>query len=358
MKTEISQFTPWIRPIYALNTTKTIMSSFIGPGKEVEKFELNILKTIEHSNEYCIATTSGTVALIMVIKALELKPGSTILFPAYTFLAGANAAKFLGYNIKLIDIDEDNLCMDPKLVEKELKEIKNMSAIIYVNHNAYDGGTELGDINDLCIDYNIKLIQDAAQCIDVPIHLYGEMATYSFSVPKIVTTAQGGAVVTKDENIYNKLKQIRDHGDDNWKKTKLHTNLGVNFKFNDILASFGNSQFNHFNEIIKNKDNIFEWYRNHIKIKDFFQERTWMVIYENSPIIINKVKEQLKLNNIGSEQYYKPIHWNPPYKTEDSFPIAEKMYERLLYLPSSLTLNKSDVDRICSIIKKVEIENG
>src|SRR3990167_8295647 len=323
MKTEISQFTPWIRPIYALNTTKTIMSSFIGPGKEVEKFELNILKTIEHSNEYCIATTSGTVALIMVIKALELKPGSTILFPAYTFLAGANAAKFLGYNIKLIDIDEDNLCMDPKLVEKELKEIKNMSAIIYVNHNAYDGGTELGDINDLCIDYNIKLIQDAAQCIDVPIHLYGEMATYSFSVPKIVTTAQGGAVVTKDENIYNKLKQIRDHGDDNWKKTKLHTNLGVNFKFNDILASFGNSQFNHFNEII-----------------------------------INKVKEQLKLNNIGSEQYYKPIHWNPPYKTEDSFPIAEKMYERLLYLPSSLTLNKSDVDRICSIIKKVEIENG
>ena len=239
----IKQFEPKIKLKYIYSVVKQLLSGFIGNGNAIINFESKLktlFSNIIFTDVEVISTTSGTVALMMAIKALNLQKDSTILFPAYTFLAGANAARFLGYKVELIDINENTLTMN----YKKIKLHKNISAIIYVHHNGYNVKDEenCSKIAKICNENKIKLIQDAAQCIGCMPPFFGDLMTLSFSVPKLITTGQGGAVVIHEKdsiikadnllnpNLYFRLLQIRDHGY-NWKKDKIHNYLGVNFKF-------------------------------------------------------------------------------------------------------------------------------
>lgn len=343
----IPQFEPDIRLKDIWAVVKQMRSGWIGPTRTTMDFE-NTLSKLTDSE--AVVTTSGTTALIMAIKSLNLQKGSTILFPAYTFLAGANAARFLGYKIKLVDVSYDTLCMNPNRVEYALKRFKSISCVMFVNHNAYVG-EDIEKVQQLCKQYNVKMIEDSSQALGIEgAGTTGDLGVFSFSVPKIITTGQGGAVFTKNENLITKLRQIRDHGD-NWKSTKHHEYLGVNFKFNDILAAYGLSQLKNLDKLLEKRKQIFDWYRNHIELIDYGYDSTWMAIYrsENSRELIDKLKE----NDIQAVQHYKPVHWNTPYKTKERFKTAEKLAFSLVYLPSSLTLKKNQVNRICSLMAKI-----
>lgn len=345
----IPQFEPQIRLKDIWAVVKQMRSGWVGPTLTTRLFENELSKLTDAET---VVTTSGTTALIMAIKSLELPQGSTILFPAYTFLAGANAARFLGYKVKLIDVNYDTLCMNPSRVEYDLKNLKSISCVLFVNHNSYVG-EDVEKIKQLCEIYNVKMIEDTAQALGVTKELIGDLGVFSFSVPKILTTGQGGAVYTQNEKLGTKLFQIRDHGD-NWRSTKHHENLGVNFKFNDILSAYGLSQLKDLDKLLKKRKQIFDWYRNHIELIDYGYDSTWMVVYrsENSWSLL----DELKKNDIQAVQHYKPIHWNTPYKVKKKgqFKTSEKLFYELAYLPSSLTLTKRQVNKICKIIKEVD----
>lgn len=358
----IPQFEPQIRLKDIWAVVKQMRSGWVGPSRTTRDFEI-VLSRLTDSE--VISTTSGTTALIMAIESLELPKGSTILFPAYTFLAGANAARFLGYKIKLIDVDYSTLCMNPSRVESALKNSASIqiSCVMFVNHNAYVG-EDIEKIKQLCDIYNVKMIEDTSQALGVRTPLYnsdgirtddalvGDVGVLSFSVPKIITTGQGGAVYTQNEKLATKLLQIRDHGD-NWRTTKVHDQLGVNFKFNDILAAYGLSQLKDLDKLLEKRKQIFDWYRKHIDLIDYGYDSTWMAIYrsQKSRELILKLKE----NDIQAVQHYKPIHWNAPYKTKKGmFRTAEKLFYELVYLPSSLTLKKGQVNKIAKIVKEME----
>ena len=126
----IPQFEPYVSEKYIDSVSEQMRTGWVGPGKKVEEFERKISEFYNSSEKpFVSATTSGTAALILAIESLEIPKGSTILFPAYTFLAGANAARFLGYNIELVDIKENTLCMDPD----KIKFNNNVKAVIFVN---------------------------------------------------------------------------------------------------------------------------------------------------------------------------------------------------------------------------------
>lgn len=359
----IPQFEPQIRLKDIWAVVKQMRSGWVGPARKTMDFENELFYLTDSET---IVTTSGTVALIMAIKSLELPKSSTILFPAYTFIAGANAARFLGYKIKLVDVSYDTLCMNPNRVEYELKRLKSISCVMFVNHNAYVG-EDVEKIQQMCKQYRVKMIEDTSQALGMrksnslnksllevdPFRgTWGDVGVYSFSVPKIITTAQGGAVYTQNEKLMTKLRQIRDHGD-NWKTTKNHEYLGVNFKLNDILASYGLSQLKDLDKLLEKRKKIFDWYRNHIELIDFGYDSTWMAVYrsQKSRDLIRKLKE----NDIQAVQHYKPIHWNTPYKTKKGmFKTAEKLFYELVYLPSSLTLTKRQVNKIGKIVKEME----
>ena len=112
----VPQFEPLIAQSYADDVHEQIMSGWIGPSKATQAFEEKLCEIT--GAKYCLSTTSGTTALLMALSALDLHPNSTILFPAYTFLAGANAARFLGHKVKLIDVNPETLCMDPNSLQE------------------------------------------------------------------------------------------------------------------------------------------------------------------------------------------------------------------------------------------------
>jgi len=348
---EIKQFKQIIKIKYAWNVFKTIMKGNLGPGPECLLLEEKIKKLIDL--KYCFITTSGTTGLIMAIESLNLPKGSTILFPAYTFLSAANAARFLGYKIKLVDINPYTLCMNPDLI----KITGNVSCIIFVSHNGYNG-SDLNKVRQICNIHNIPMIEDCCQSIAIKnAGKTGDIGIFSFSYPKLITGGQGGAVVTDDDKIAKRLEQIRDHGG-NWRKDRLHQYIGVNFRYTDIQASYILSQLKDIKLLLNKRWKLFYYYYiNDIKPYRFVpyvseKESGWMVIYRSKKA--DQIIEALKKENIQAVKYYKPISYNPPYKTKIKYPVAEQIYKEIIYLPSSLNLKRRKIKRICRIIKRVE----
>ncbi len=352
-KKEIKQFAPLNRRRDARAVYKTIKRGQLGPGQECLLLEEGVRKLT--GAKYCFTTTSGTTALIMAIESLNLPKGSTILFPAYTFLAGANAARFMGYKVKLIDINPHTLCMDPY----KLKFNKNISCVIFVNHNGYCR-EDIHRVKQFCNAHDIPMIEDSCQSMGIAnAGRTGNIGIFSFSVPKLITGGQGGAVITNDDQIAKRLAEIRDHGD-NWRKDHIHKQVGVNFRYNDIQASYVLSQLKDIKLLLKKRWEICDEYCKYINIKGFIpaislnEETPWMIIYRTQKA--DQIIEELKKNKIQAVKYYKNIDNNPPYKTKVKFPEAKKAAQELIYLPSSLSLKKRDIKRICNIILRVENE--
>lgn len=345
----IPQFEPYIKYSYIWEVVKQLYSGWIGHGPAVQEFEKEI-KNITGA-DHVLSTTSGTTALIMAINSLGLKKGSTILFPSYTFLAGANASRFMGYRVKLVDIKADTLCMDPDKIEVT----PEVSAIMFVNHNGYVG-PDVGRVRDVCDQNNIPMIEDSSQALGMQkAGQTGDVGVFSFSVPKIISTGQGGAVITNNKAIAAECRKIRDQGG-NWRKTKIHEFVGINLKFNDIQASYGIPQLKNIGGILKKRKRLFDYYRKHLEIIDYGYESSWMILYRTKKA--DEIIEALAAKNIQAVKYYKPVNNNPPYKTNKKYPVAQEAYEQVLYLPSSLTLGQKHVNLICKVIKKKESNNG
>jgi perosamine synthetase len=348
----IKQFEPISRRKDARAVYKTIRRGNLGPGEVCLELEEQIKQLT--GAKYCLTTTSGTTALIMAIEALDLPKGSTILFPAYTFLAGANAARFMGYKVKLVDINQHTLCIDRWQLKKKIN--KDVSCVIFVNHNA-NNSSYINTIRSLCDENNIPLIEDSCQSIGVKkAGRTGNIGMFSFSVPKLITGGQGGAIITDDDKLAKRLAEIRDHGD-NWRKNRIHKNIGVNFRYNDIQASYVLSQLNDIQELLTKRWMLCNEYSKYINIESFdcitfSNETPWMVIYKSKNA--DKIIEALAEKKIQAVKYYRSINENKPYKTKSTFPNAEEAANQLIYLPSSLNLNKRQIKRICNIILKVE----
>jgi perosamine synthetase len=354
----IPQFVPQIRPKDIEAVEKQMRSGWVGCGEKTLEFEEKIAKISR--TKHCVSTTSGTTAIMLAIKSLNLPRESTILFPSYTFLAGANACKFLGYNIQLVDISMETLCMNPYAMDRKFLSNKNISCVLFVNHNAFCGGREIMmgredvfEVKRKCNINNIPIVEDSSQALGISgAGRTGDLGIFSFSVPKLVTTGQGGAVVTNDDELAGRCKELRDHGDNNWRKTRIHTEIGGNFKFNDILAAYGLSQLEDLDELLAQRKFIFDKYRNHLELMDYGYDSTWMVLYKTK--FAEKIINALKQEKIQAVQYYRPVNHNPTFSDNNTYLCAEEIYETVLYLPSSLSLTIEQIDRICKIVIDVE----
>lgn len=353
IKKFIPQYEPHIRQSYIDEVTEQIKSGWIGTSNKTEEFE-ELIKNIA-GRKYAVSTTSGTMALFLGLTALNIPKDKKIIFPSYTFLAGANVLASLGYEILFIDINPESLCLDGRLVRQYLEHnpIDEIGAIIFVEHNANINSIDSWEIERLCKMYDIPLIIDSAQSLGMPYYFHSSSIfnIFSFSVPKLVTTGQGGIVLTDDEEFFFKLKQIRDHGD-NWRSDKIHKHIGLNLKFNDIAAALGVAQLKRLDQIVKKRNEIFDEYKKHINLIDFNFSSTWMVIYKTD--YADQIIEELKKNEIQAVKYYRPIPNNPSFNCKTIFPNAEYVYNNYLYLPSSLNLKNDDINRICNIIKEIE----
>lgn len=215
--------------------------------------------------KYCTMTTSGTSALLCSLIAFSLKPGDEVIVPNYTMIATINVVKSLGAIPVIVDVNENTFTLDLKTVKKNINE--NTKGIIHVSLN--NRVADLEDIVDFCKNNNLFLLEDTAQSLGVFYknkHLgrYGNIGCFSLSTPKIISTGQGGFIITDDEKLFRKIISIKNFGrteagDD------VYNNFGLNFKFTDIQAVIGLEQMDKLTHRISRMREIFDIYYNELK---------------------------------------------------------------------------------------------
>lgn len=312
-------------------------------------------------SRYCVVTTSGTVSLIMALLALGLSRDDEVLIPDLTMIATANAASLLGIKPILVDVTPQTLCLDLQSAQKRLTA--KTKAMIYVPLNGRSG--DMNKVVKFCQKHGLYLIEDAAQAFSScwqgkQLGTFGSVGTFSFSVPKIITTGQGGALITNQIKLYQKIRRLKDFGRDRG-GIDIHKNWGWNFKFTDIQAVIGIEQLKKINQRIKRKKEIYRLYQQALSdIKeiefistDLSQTTPWMVdIYISNP---RELLKYLQQQGVGTRRIYPCVSSQKIYRQEfikDKFPVSKKYASRGLWLPSSITLTDRQIKLVSKFIHR------
>ena len=309
----------------------------------------------------CMMTVNGTVSLTIALLALGLKNGDEVLVPNLTMIASPNAAALVGIVPVLVDIEEDTLCMDLHQAQEALTP--KTKALMYVPFNGRSGDME--KVVQFCKKHRLSLIEDAAQALGSYYkgkHLgtFGAFGSFSFSVPKVITTGQGGALVSDDALSLQKARKLKDFGRSRG-GIDIHDEWGWNFKFTDIQAVIGIEQIKKLPWRLKRKKEIFKRYKDGLAdLKDIQfiptdLENTspWFVdIFVREPDTLLKF---LKKESVESRRIYPAVHLQNIYRksyAKKAFPISEHYASLGLWLPSSSKLKDEEIDYVISVIRE------
>lgn len=307
--------------------------------------------------KYVTLTTSGTVALYLSLLSSGLKKGDQVLVPNLTMIATINAIKWAGFEPVVADIDPLSLCVNIDDIDSSIK------AILYVSFNGRSG--DLKKISDFCKREGIVLIEDAAQAFGSKkdnqfLGTFGDAGVFSFTPHKIITTGQGGALVTNNFNIYKKAEQLKDFyrrgpGID------IHEGIGFNFKFTDLQAVIGIEQIKTIDERMRRKKEIYKIYTEELESVEFVptdleQTVPWFIdILLSSRKIRDELILKLKEKGIGTRPFYPTLCEQKPYLDykKRNLSVSEDISNRGLWLPSSLKLSNMEIKNICHLINKL-----
>lgn len=307
--------------------------------------------------KYCSIVANGTVSLFIALKAIGIENNDEVIVPDYTMIATPNAVILAGAKPVFVDVD-NSLCLDLEKVEKAITT--KTKAIMHVSINGRAGRLE--ELKALCEKKNIVLIEDAAQSLGSfykgkHLGTYGAIGSFSFSAPKIITMGQGGALITNDEKLYKKICKIKDFGRISG-GVDIHDEFGWNFKFTDLQAVFGIEQMKKLPFRVQRKKEIGKLYRKLLEgieqIKtietNFDEVAPWFIeILVEDP---EKLRDYLKLQNIGTRIFYPAIHTQSIYADGGrDFTKADYFGKHGLWLPSASKLTDLEIEYICKLIK-------
>lgn len=345
---------PWISAECAQAVGKQVASGFLGPGEATATFARRLAAVT--GSECCTPTTSGTIALTVAAKALDLKPGDEIMVPAYGVISTINAFASFGYTPRLVDIDPGTACIDPAALAARLTA--NTKAVCFVNFAGHTGAP-LVEVAAFCKAKGLPLIEDAACALGhrhegKSAGSFGTVGCLSFSVPKIVTTGQGGAVVTDDKAATDRALAFIDHGDLEWRRTNLNRGIGTNLRFNDVLASLGLAQLDTLAERLARKR------RSYLAMQEELDGYLYAVPGDESPLHYIVFSDdppalvaKLRAQDIGAAVQYRFLAEHPPYaKFDDGDFLGARSWARsAVYLPFGLAMSEDDARRIGRAVK-------
>jgi perosamine synthetase len=345
---------PWIGPACAAAVGAQVASGFLGPGSATGKFASRLAELT--GTQHCAPTTSGTIALMVAAKALDLNPGDEIIVPAYGVISTINAFASFGYVPRLADIDPVTACIDPAALAARLTA--RTKAVCFVNFSGHTGAP-LVEVAAICQAKGLPLIEDAACAFGhhhagKPAGSFGTVGCFSFSVPKIVTTGQGGAAVTGDKAVADRARAFIDHGDLEWRSTNLNRGIGTNLRFNDVLASLGLAQLDTLAERLARKR------RSYLALREELDGYLYPVPGNEAPlhyIVFTgdpaALAAKLRAEDIGATIQYRFLAEHPPYAKlgDGDFPGARAWSRTAVYLPFGLAMSEDEARRIGRAVK-------
>lgn len=325
-------------------------------GPLVQQFEKELSKKIEIKN--LVSVTSGTIALQMAIKALELK-GEIITTP-FTWIATVSAIMWEGCTPVFADINPNTLNIDTKEIEDKITDKTVAIMPVHVFGNPCD----VDEIQRIADKYNLKIIYDAAHAVgssykNKSLLEYGNISATSFHATKLFNTAEGGGVITNNNLLHDKLKRIRFFGHD---QNKDIVDNGFNGKMTEVHAALGLANLKYYDDVLRDRKNKYEYYKNSLeqidKIKFQIVEHgesnnSYFPVIFNSKETLLKIEKSLNRNNIFPRRYFYPsVNLYNKILSGSHMPISEDISERILCLPLYSKLSFEEID---SVIQKIKV---
>ncbi len=323
-------------------------SGYWNDGPVTRRFEEEIAAI--SGRLYGVAVCNGTSAISLSLMACDVS--GDVIVPALTFIATANAARLAGCNVILADVEADNFCLSARTVDA-VRTAKT-SAVIAVEVNGRH--PDWMELRGYCEDEGIILISDSCEALGMGGRNESVASAFSFSPQKLITTGQGGMVVTSDVRIYKKLQALKRqgmHGGGTGGADK-HPTLGFNFKFTDIQAAIGLEQLKDLQcriSLCKQRD---QHYRNALSGVDGIEfprevgARLWTDILVDNQLGIHT---ELDRNNIGNRCFWYPLNKQRPYRFNKKFPVAQDISSRGIWLPSAWSITHDEIGQVADCIK-------
>ena len=353
-------------------------TNWVAPlGPNVNNFEKEVAEYV--GVKHAAALVSGTSAIHLAVKLLDIKQGDLVFCSSLTFAASCNPIIYEDAEPVFIDSEYNSLNMSPVALKKAFEYYSEMGrlpkAVIVVH--LYGQAANMDEIMNICNKYNVPVIEDAAESLGATYKgkqtgTFGKYAIFSFNGNKIITTSGGGMLVSNDEEAIKKARFWSTQSRDN-ERYYQHTELGYNYRMSNVVAGVGRGQIRVLDERIAKKKYIYEYYKKAFKdineiemenICDYGEPNYWLSIGILSPE--SKVKPldiilRLEAENIESRHIWKPMHMQPFYEKYNFFSsysyhgvsVAEDIFRRGICLPSDTKMTDEDLERVISIVRGV-----
>ena len=365
--------TPLINNGDALSVSKSIKSGWISSeGPSVKEFELKIAKYL--NRKFGSAVSSGTAALEIAIRSLGINKNDEVIMPSFTIISNAMAIVKSSAKPILVDVDLDTWNIKIDDIEKKITKKTKCLMIPHI----YGLANDMDKILKIAKKYNLYVIEDAAEVLGLKYKnkqcgSFGDISILSFYANKHITTGEGGMLLTNNSKLNDKFKDYRNLCFGSKKNRFNHYDVSWNYRYTNIQAALGLSQFKRINKIIKKKHEIGNYYYKHFKnIKNIILQPNklsyckniyWVfgiVLKKNNRNNINSVVKKLSSKNIGTRPFFWPMHKQDAFKKENYFrnislPNSEFISKNGFYIPSGLGLTSKELkfvkDTVISILK-------
>ena len=337
--------------------------------------EGRFIAEFEHSwAEYCgvahgVAVCSGTAALELAMAALALPAGSEIILPSFTIISCAAAVLRTGCCPVLVDCEPDTWCLDVTEVRRKITDKTRAVMPVHI----YGHMADMDPLIKLASEFDLAIIEDAAEAHGAEYHQHraggmGTIGCFSFYANKIVTTGEGGMVVTNDAKLAEHARSLRNLA---FRRDQrfLHTEIGYNFRMTNLQAAIGLAQIERIEDHLKRKRRVAAHYRERLsKIEGLrlpverpnVKNVYWMygiVLEDSISIDAATLGARLREHGVDSRPFFLGMHEQPSLRRRglfagETYPVTERLARRGLYLPSGLGIAEAEIDSVCLAVKR------
>ncbi|CAN5672491.1 DegT/DnrJ/EryC1/StrS aminotransferase family protein [soil metagenome] len=337
----------------------------------VAEFERSFAEHV--GRRHAVSLPSCTSALHLVLAALGIGPGHEVVVPDATWIASSAPISYVGATPVFADVDPVTWCLDAASLERAITP--RTRAVIAVD--LYGGTPDHPALQEICDQAGIHLIEDAAEAIgsrrdERPAGSFGTAATFSFHGSKTLTTGEGGMLVLDDDQIFDRVSVLRDHGRHPGDTSFQNHEVAFKYKMSSLQAALGNAQLTRLDDLVAGKRQIFSWYRDRLGSDSRLalnaepagtHNSYWMsTIVLDTEVGIGKedLRTALAAEGIDSRPFFSPLSSLLAYETavdagraRDANVVSRRLGSFGINLPSALRLTEDEVDRTCSTLLSI-----
>jgi UDP-4-amino-4,6-dideoxy-N-acetyl-beta-L-altrosamine transaminase len=362
-----------------------LRSDWLTQGPRIAQFEESMAAYCDA--RHAVAVANGTAALHLACLALDLGPGDLLWTSPNTFAASANCARYCGADVDFVDIEPRTYNISVPALEAKLARAKRAGRLPKILVPVHFGGQScnMREIGALAARYGFRVVEDASHAVGaeylaakVGACPYSDIAVFSFHPVKLMTTGEGGMLLTKDESLARRLRLLRTHGitrdaeemsgesEGAWYYQQVA--LGYNYRMTDIQAALGASQLGRLDGFLARRRELARRYAETLKglplstpLEQAEGRSSWhlyVIQLDLDALGISRrtVFERMRAAGVLVNVHYVPVHLQPYYRSlgfkKGDFPASEHFYERAISLPLFFALTDADQDRVCAILRE------